>query len=143
MPAAPGRSLFAVVDSPSLSPDQARLLSYVEAEPTTAEVHLGVLVDSAVARLEVDSTVVFPVSPELSFAAIGGGVTRHAPDEIYWTGSMLGEVGQVNLLLQGDQVLGDLQARSEGGPTLTYSFRPLGNGLHALICIDPSKFLPD
>lgn len=139
-PVSPGQSLFALIDEPQLTADQKDLLAFIRAEPTAAEVRFAVLVDSALSRLEKDSTLVFPVAPGLRFAAVGQYVRRQAPDSAYWQGPAIGEDGQINVRLSGDEVVGSVQAFLPPGPPLMYSFKPLGGGLHAVVCIDPSKW---
>lgn len=142
-PAADAPPLFELVSAPALTPEQEHFLGVIRGEPTTAGVHLARLAEGAAALLEVDRAIRLDVSPAQRFTAVGRRVERRAADDVSWSGRIAGENGDVTLVLTGRGVTGTLQVLPFDAAPATYSIRPLGGGLQAIVCVDQSKLPPD
>ncbi|SHF29640.1 hypothetical protein SAMN05443144_10768 [Fodinibius roseus] len=59
---------------------------------------------------------------------------------LYWEGTLQNRIGEVRLVADNEGVVGYLKAPSD---SLFYKFQPIGDGLHAVIQVDPSKAIPD
>ena len=132
-------ALFTLEDSAQLTSGQEHYLGSVRANPASAEVHLARLAPDAAALLQPGDTVLLTVSPTRSFSAIGSRVTPSGS----WEGRIENEFGSALLVLHEGDLTGTLQSVPNGGPISTFAFRPLGGGMHALVCLDASKFPPD
>ncbi len=141
-PVSASDTLFEILASPQLTAEQERLLSIIRSQRTTAEVYLARLSDAAEEALEEGNAVVLPVSPTRRFTTVGAWVERRT-DSKSFAGPISGEHGWVNLVLTRSGLTGALQSLPRDGEPANYSFAPLGGGLHALVCIDQSKFPPD
>ena len=139
-PAAP--ALFTLDDSAPLTSEQQRRLADFSALPASAEVHIARLAQNALDLLQVNDTLLLTVSPTRSFNAIG---TNAQPNNAWWAwqGKVQGQAGTVTIVLSSDDLLGTLWHRPSSGSGASFSFWPLGDGLHALICNDESKYLPE
>lgn len=139
-PAAP--ALFILDDSAPLTSEQQSRLADFRALPASAEVHIARLADNALDLLQVNDTLLLTMSPTRSFNAIG---TNAQPNNAWWSwqGQIPGQAGTVTLVLSSADVMGTLWHRPASGSGASFSFWPLGGGLHALICNDESKYLPE
>jgi len=90
---------------------------------------------------------VLTVAPGRAVIAVGQAVARRGPSDVSWSGAIENEFGHVSLVLTTIGVTASLQsvAREATGSLVHASYRvaPLGGGLQAITCVDPSKFPPD
>jgi hypothetical protein len=131
-------TLFEVVTSEALSADQLDRLARLRSMPTSIEVHVGRLRANAEGLLERDTVVRLDVSPTRWFTARGAPLSQGSAISISWSGSLQNEWGPVALVLTDKDVTGSVNP-----PPDAYRFEPIGDGLHALVCLDPAKFPPD
>ena len=131
--------LFTLLDAPVLSAEQERVLASARSSIVAAEVRVGRLADDARALLTGGRPILFTVSPSRSFSVSPVRVDS-VSGPLSWSGQINGDVGEAYLLLGGEGVMGSLQSISTRE---TYEFRPIGGGLHAITCVDPSKYPPD
>lgn len=140
--AAPGIQAYALFtlldDTPILTPGQVTQLAYVHALPSTARVVLARVAGGADSLLQVGRAIAVPVSPTLSYVVMGQQADRRASGETFWTGSIPGQNGGSVILLGTMGLNGDLRSYPTGGRPVSYSFIPLGGGLEAIVCMDPS-----
>jgi hypothetical protein len=132
-----GDPLFTLLEAPVLTAEQEQLLTVARSDPAAAKVHVARLAGNAMEVLQPGREVRLTVSPTRTFSAFGVSLDAAAPDHVFFTGRINGPQGNVHLLLSAVGVTGTLQAVSTRE---VYSFRPLGAGLHAITCIDPSKY---
>lgn len=136
-------SLLVIVPSPALDTAQERRLNLARAEPTAARVDVGRIAANAMEMLQPGRQVVISVSAARSFAVMGQTYSEGLGSSS-WMGRIQGENGEVTLVHTFDGITGGLQtAPTDGSTWSVYSFYPIGGGLHAVICVDPSKFPPD
>lgn len=136
-------SLLVIVPSPALDTAQERRLNLARAQPTAARVDVARLAAGARTLLQPGRQVVVSVSAARSFAVTGLQFEERVQAHSY-VGRIDGEPGDVNLVLTAEGITGGLQTTPGAASVVsTYAVHPIGGGLHAVICIDPSKFLPD
>ncbi|HJS42803.1 MAG TPA: hypothetical protein VJ755_04985 [Gemmatimonadales bacterium] len=112
--------------------------------PTTAELHVARLSPDADSLLQLGSSVVLTVAPGRAVIAAGQDVTRRGPSDVSWSGAIENEFGHVSLVLTTIGVTGSLQSVArESLVHASYRIAPLGGGLQAISCVDPSRFPPD
>lgn len=136
-------SLLVIVPSPALDTAQERRLNLARAPVTAARVDVARLAANAQALLQPGKQVVVNVSAARSFAVTGLQFEERLQAHSYF-GRIEGEPGEVNLVLTAEGITGGLQTTpGAASVSSTYSIHPIGGGLHAVVCIDPSKFPPD
>ncbi len=117
-----------------MNPNQATAIAKIKARETTGSVVLmrintGALkAKSLTMPLGANNQTQFDLN---STEAIG-------PELQTWTGSIPDVPGQATLIINGDNITGTVQQNSD-----LYRIEPVGNGVHALIKLDPSRFPPD
>jgi hypothetical protein len=132
-----GNLLFTLLEAPVLTAEQERLLAVARSERAAAKVHVARLSENAMEVLQPDREIRLTVSPTRTFSVFGVSLHNGAQDYVFFTGQISGLDGDVHMVLSSLGVTGTLQAVSTRE---VYAFRPLGAGLHAITCIDPSKF---
>lgn len=136
--------LWILDSTASLSIDQERLLANIRSSATTAELHVARLSPDADSLLQLGNSVVLTVAPGRAVIAVGRNVTRRGPSDVSWIGAIENEFGHVSLVLSTIGVTGSLQSVArESLVHASYRVAPLGGGLQAVICVDPSKCPPD
>ena len=140
-PAAP--SMFELLTSPQLTAEQERLISLIRSRATSARVEIAELIADPATRLQVDARITFPVSRTRSFTALGERVETRATSHISWSGRLLGEHGDVQLVLTSIGMTGSLRSVPAEGASVHYGFEPIGDRLHAIVCVDASRFMLD
>jgi len=131
-------SLFRLVPEATLNAEQASLVASARHEEWTARVVVGRIAPGADSLLQPGRAVTLVVSPTLSFVAVGTQADHRASGEIFWTGALQGQQGGSAILLTSLGVTGDVRSMPAAGPYSIYTFRPIGGGLHAISCIDPT-----
>ena len=114
-----------------LSEEQLDELQKNEAEPTTEDVRL--------VRINIDAlrgdTVLLEPDPASSFTAQRSSEPTAAPADMVWTGELTEVTGEAVLVVNGDQVTGNIRAAGE-----LYHVQPIGGGMHAIIRVDQQAF---
>lgn len=136
-------TLFEIEDHPPLSLQQRDLLARIGDRPTSAVVRIARLADAPESLLEVDRGVVLNVSPSLGFVVVGERVERSAADDLSWSGAIAGQHGTVSLVLSGTHATATIHSVPADGPWQMYRVEPLGGSLHAVVCVDATRFPPD
>jgi hypothetical protein len=136
-------SLLVIEQTPTLSAEQAQRLAEARAQPAAGQVVVARLAGVPERMLELGHSFVFSVSLTRSYVLVGME-RRMGRDGLSWYGHIANDRGEAILLLTPEGITGRLLSippdRSE---PVRYSFHPLGGGLHAVICIDPSKLNQD
>lgn len=132
-----GDPLFTLLEAPVLTAEQEQLLEVARSERAVAKVHVARLSANAPELLQPGREIRLTVSPTRTFSVAGVGLETAVPDHVFFTGRINGPPGDVNLVLSALGATGTLQSVSTRE---VYAFRPLGAGLHAITCIDPSKY---
>lgn len=136
-------SLLVIVPSPALDTAQERRLNLARAQSTAARVDVARLAANAQQMLQPGRQVVISVSAARSFAITGQSYNEGLGSRS-WTGRIEGEPGQVTLVHTFEGITGGLQTTpTDGSQWSVYEFHPIGGGLHAVTCVDPTKFGPD
>ena len=119
-----------------LSPSQSRILSAVRNLPTTAEVQIVRLnVDSLMAN----SKIIFPTGSNTTVEILANTRQTLGPQRFLWTGQVDAlPPGTTTMAVEGNAVTASIQTVSS-----FYRIQPLGNGAHALVKLDVTKFPPD
>lgn len=130
--------LLTIVEPRSLTGDQQRLLSMIQARPTSAEVHVARLASGPAFLLQKGREVGLRVSPTARFVAIGEQAEERLSGSVSWAGTLRRQPGQVRLVLSSAGVTGTIET-----DTIFYWIEPIGGGLHAIIRFDPTKLPPD
>lgn len=131
---AQSRALFEPVPGNQIaapSPEQARLLDALRKRPSTASVQLVRL------NLEALSLPAMVVTlPDAGPVEVARREMMNRGDRNFaWTGEASGAAGSVTLIVRNANVTGSIRI---GGKL--YSLQPLGDGVHALVTVDQSKF---
>jgi hypothetical protein len=136
-------SLLVIVETPTLTAEQERRLSLARAQETAGRVLVARLTEPAEPLLQPGREFVLSVSPARAFVLVGQQLSSGS-GYVGWHGRIAGEIGEAGWVLTHEGITGGLQSIPTDGtvPSL-YSIHPLGGGLHAVICLDPSKFGPD
>lgn len=138
-PIAAADPLFVLLDAPVLSEEQARRLALTRATPTAAEVHVARLADNAGTLLRPGGQMIFNVSPTRMFS-VAGVRADSVNGYVSFYGKLNGGSGEVTLVHNAEGMTGGLQSVTTQE---MYEFHPISGGLHAIVCVDPSKFGPD
>lgn len=116
-----------------------------EAEPVARGVirtrYVTVDIATLVGRALTREPLVFNVFPDTCVTAKPVDVERLSPDTLAWTGSPLDEPdgAPVTVVVSGEAVEATMRAT---GQTF-YRITPVGNGVHAVLQINPAAFPPD
>lgn len=132
-----GDPLFTLLDAPVLTAEQEQFLAAARAEQATAKVHVARLSANATELLQPGREISLAVSPTRTFSVAGVSAHGGTQDRVFFTGRINGLDGDVYMVLSSLGVTGSLRTVSTRE---IYSFRPLGAGLHAISCIDSSKY---
>lgn len=136
-------SLLVIEQTPTLTAEQEQRLALARAQPAAGGVVVARLADRPEPMLGLGRSFVFSVSITRSFVLYGQELYT-GPNSVSWYGWVVGDRGEATLTLTREGITGMLLSIPRDGSTPTrYSFRPLGGGLHAVICIDPSKLRAD
>ena len=136
-------SLLVMVPSPVLDTAQERRLNLARATQTAARVDVARLAANANEMLQPGRQVVISVSAARSFAVTALTYTEGMGSRS-WTGRIEGEHGDAILVHTFEGITGGLQTTpGAGNVSSTYEFHPIGGGLHAVTCVDPTRFGPD
>lgn len=136
-------SLLVIVQSPQLDTAQERRLNVARAQPTAARVEVARLSPAAFRMLQPGNPLVLSVSATRSFAVTGQQYTEGLGSRSY-TGRINGANGEVTLVHTAQGVTGTVQSMPGDATVPTvYSIHPIGGDLHAVICVDPTRFPPD
>lgn len=132
-------SLLVVDPTPTLTPEQEQRFALARAHPAAGSVVVARLAGRPEPMLGLGRSFVFSVSITRSFVLYGQELYT-GPSSVSWYGWVVGDRGEATLTLTREGITGMLLSIPPDGSVPTrYSFRPLGGGLHAVICIDPSK----
>ena len=142
-PADSAAPLFALLAAPTLTADQEQRVAAIRSRRTTARVEIARFLDDPLPLLRSSQKITFNVSAAQSFTAVEKRLNVRAPDDISWSGSLVGNYGEVFLVLTSDRLVGSLQSIPIEGAAAVYSFEPIGDRLHAIVCVDTSKLPPD
>ncbi len=116
------------------SADQTQKLDNIQNEPTTKGVR--------VVRIDVDAlrkpTVRLNLASDKSILVTKATTEPRDDNNFDWFGELPDVPGNAVLAVHGDNVTGSVNTG-----TSLYSIRPLGNGLHAVIEVDQTKFPED
>ena len=136
-------SLLVLEPLPTLSPEQEQRLSLARAQPAAGLVVVARLAERPEPMLELGHAFVFSVSIGRSFVLVGQELYVRR-NSVSWYGRIVDDNGEATLVLTPEGITGMLLSvpRDRSAPT-RYSFHPLGGGLHAVVCIDPSKLGAD
>jgi hypothetical protein len=132
-----GDPLFTLLEAPVLTAEQEQLLEVARSERTAAKVHVARLSANATELLQPGREIRLAVSPTRTFSVFGVSLHTAVPDHVFFTGRINGPQGDVYLVLSALGATGTLQSVSTRE---VYAFRPLSAGLHAITCIDSSKY---
>jgi hypothetical protein len=135
-----GDPLFTLVDAPVLTAEQEHVLAAARSDPAAAKVHVARLSANATELLQPGREIRLTVSPTRTFSVSSVSLHASTPDHFFFTGRINGPQGDVHMVLSAIGITGTLQSVSTNE---VYAFSPLGTGLHAISCIDPSKFRLD
>ncbi|HEV3049698.1 MAG TPA: hypothetical protein VGX50_05280, partial [Longimicrobium sp.] len=132
-------SLLVIERLPALTAEQAQRLAEARAQPAAGSVVVARLAETPEPMLGLGRAFVFSVSVTRSFVLVGME-RRAGQNSLSWYGWIADDNGEATLSLTSEGITGVLLSipKDRSEPT-RYWFRPLGGGLHAVICIDPSK----
>jgi hypothetical protein len=132
-------SLLVVERLPALTAEQEQRLAAAKAQPAAGTVVVARLAETPEPMLGLGRAFVFSVSVSRSFVLVGME-RRAGQNSLSWYGWIADDNGEATLNLTSEGITGVLLSipKDRSEPT-RYWFRPLGGGLHAVICIDPSK----
>jgi hypothetical protein len=136
-------SLLVVLDAPSLTAEQQRRLELARAAPTAGREVVARLAASPERLLQPGHQSVLGVTQFRGFVVVGQQLESSA-GHLSWYGRLVGDNGEATLVLTSEGITGGLLSiPANGSMTTSYAFHPLGGGLHAVTCLDTSKFGPD
>jgi hypothetical protein len=115
------------------TPQQATFLRILRADPTTATLQL---VRADLDALQGEKTVIPLPDVGQQIAQHHSTVTRDASD-FTWIGDMPNG-GQAILVVQNGEITGSIRSGTD-----LYRVAPLGDGVHAVVKVDQSKFPPE
>jgi hypothetical protein len=128
------RELFAPVPNNRPSGDQSRRIEQLRKQPTTKDVQL---VHINVAALEADkTTLTVPGRKTLNFNRVS--IEKTNQQNFIWHGRVPELPGTATLVVHDGNITGTIQNGAE-----LYHIEPVGEGVHAVIQIDQSKFPPE
>jgi hypothetical protein len=132
-------SLLVIETLPTLTAEQEQRLAEARAQPAAGTVVVARLAEAPEPMLGIGRAFVISVSVSRSFVLMGME-RRAGQNSLSWYGWIAGDNGEATLSLTSEGITGVVLSipRDRSEPT-RYWFRPLGGGLHAVICIDPSK----
>lgn len=132
-------SLLVIERLPALSPEQQQRLAAARAQPAAGTVVVARLAERPEPMLGLGRAFVFSVSVTRSFVLVGME-RRAGQNGLSWYGWIADDNGEATLNLTSEGITGILLSipRDRSEPT-RYWVRPLGGGLHAVTCVDPSK----
>ncbi len=128
--------LFEDASAQRLAPEQSSRLSSIRSLPTSAEVNVVRI--TSLTPLSRGQTVTLNVFSGTRFTARNEEVKRISAQAFTWIGQPAEAPGLVVLSVREDRVTGTIRVGKE-----LYKVQPLGNGLHAVIRVDESKFPPE
>jgi hypothetical protein len=117
-----------------MSPAQTSLVDRIKQRPTTTSVTL-VRVD--VNALKAERTLM-PLSETKTLDFSKSKIESRGPNDFTWTGVLSGVPGNATLVVHDGNITGTI--RDAGN---LYRIEPVGNGIHALIKVDESRFPPE
>jgi hypothetical protein len=134
---AEGPELFTPLPADQLKdmcPVHTQRVDQIKQRPTTASVTL-VRVDAD--ALKGDSTrMSLPEARTLNFSK--SHIETRSANDFTWFGALSGVPGQATFVVHDGNITGTIR---DGGNL--YRVEPVGNGVHALIKLDESRFPPD
>jgi hypothetical protein len=136
-------SLLVIETLPELTAEQEQRLAAARAQPAAGTVVVARLAEAPEPMLGLGREFVFSVSVSRSFVLMGME-RRAGPGGLSWYGWIAGDNGEATLNLTSEGITGVLLSipKDRSEPT-RYWFHPLGGGLHAVTCVDPSKLSED
>jgi peptidyl-Asp metalloendopeptidase len=129
--------LFTAVPASQLSdatPAQTQAIDRLRQRPTTQSLEL-VRVNIDALRGDV-TQLSMPTIPSLTLSKRSEDV--RSPTDFTWYGTLNGIPGQATLVVHNGNITGSIQNQG----TL-YRIEPVGNGLHAIVKVDPTHFPPE
>lgn len=133
------RDLFneSALDRAPLSKSAGGLLDKIKARKTTADVRVVKMALPVLA--DTREPVNFNMLPGKDLAVAFDSADTRSANDYTWRGTVMGDQGgDVTLVVKNGNVSGMIRSGSE-----IYAVEPLGDGNHAVIRVDPSKFPPD
>lgn len=136
-------SLLVVEKLPALTAEQEQRLAAAKAQPAAGTVVVARLAETPEPMLGLGRAFVFSVSVSRSFVLVGME-RRASQNSLSWYGWIADDNGEATLNLTSEGITGVLLSipKDRSEPT-RYWFSPLGGGLHAVTCVDPSKLSED
>lgn len=140
--------LFMTAEGPSLTTKQQWRLSNIEEQEYTLEVHITRLVEDAFLLLEGGRAFGVRLSPSARVVTTIDSITVDEPLEegesrtISWYGPLTGRPGDISMSVSADgNAYGGLIVNpAPSRETSIYDIWALGGGLHAMVCVDWTKF---
>lgn len=136
-------SLLVVEKLPALTAQQQQRLAEARAQPAAGTVVVARLAETPEPMLGLGRAFVFSVSVSRSFVLVGME-RRASQTSLSWYGWIADDNGEATLNLTSEGITGVVLSipKDRSEPT-RYWFSPLGGGLHAVTCVDPSKLSKD
>jgi hypothetical protein len=125
----------ATTEAASLSRDQTRYLDRLLESPAVVDHQL---VRLAVEPADVEGPVTLSLFPGETYELSTSAIERRSESDYTWVGSLPGVALQAILVVHGEHVTGSVVADDQ-----YYGIRPLGDGLAAVVRIDPQGFPPE
>lgn len=136
-------SLLVVETLPVLTAEQQQRFAEARAQPAAGTVVVARLAETPEPMLGLGRAFVFSVSVTRSFVLVGME-RRASQNSVAWYGWIADDNGEATLSLTSEGITGVLLSipKDRSEPT-RYWIRPLGDGLHSVTCVDPSKLDED
>jgi hypothetical protein len=137
-PAEVQQNLLTLVPEQALSDVQEARLERIRGRGISPRVNVARSVPAAGDLLRENRTLRLGVAPGVQVVARGERVERRSESDISWAGPLQGGEGWVQMVLNGDGMVGTVTIGTE-----QYTIEPLGNGLHAVSKLDQTKLPPE
>ena len=118
-----------------MSPAQTQRINQINQRPTTESVTL-VRVDADTLKSDSIRTSLPGGAKTLSFSK--SNIEMRSVNDFTWFGTLSGVPGNAIFVVHDGDITGTIRDDSN-----LYSVEPVGNGVHALIKVDQSRFPPD
>lgn len=120
---------------PALSNEQQTRLSHIQDRKYAAEVHTAQLANDPGSMLDDEREIGIDVSPTEHYAVIIERRTMHESGSVSWHGRPKKGNGEFRITLNDNAAYGELMVGKN-----QFMIEALGNGLHAIIRVDPTGF---
>lgn len=130
--------LLILAPDQGLSSQQDARLVRARGKSESKMVRVGRLNSAASQLLQRGNRITLSLSPTIAVVATGSVEVRHANGRVSWAGATADSLGWVQLVLAPAGLYGMVTSGKS-----RYWIEPIGEGLHAIVELDDSKFPPE